>query len=326
MTKKPSNALTKSPPGELSMAQDPSTVEITPSPVGKLSGGPRAPKGNANAARTLDAIADEIRDLERCNYFDIGKHLLEAKDVCDHGQWEEWLGENFDWSQDTAENYMKAARLADKFRTVRNLNVPASVIYKLAGELEAADLPEIIDALIKKASNGKKYLTVDDAEEVIELTRPRPKPRPRPRPKKPKPAPAKLVATVAVEHVPTVEPAFNHITLSPAAKEAMAAIHDTMPKHGGGRPPRNQIAVAWLSANLSERVAFVEEFWDDLRSIHSAPEKFAGEAALIETIAADAGIEMDAKAGANGNGSDPEESADKMKKALDKLDTDKPSH
>jgi hypothetical protein len=70
--------------------------------------------------RSLDTIADDINQLERANIFDIGGLLIEAKAQCEHGQWMPWLETEFAWSADTAERYMKVARLGEKFRTVRN--------------------------------------------------------------------------------------------------------------------------------------------------------------------------------------------------------------
>jgi hypothetical protein len=129
---------------------------------------PSAKIGHNSKRRSLDVIADEIHALDR-NAFDIGAKLIEAYDQCEHGDWLQWLEEEFDWSVDTAERYMRAARLADKFRTVRNLRVPMTIIYDLAADIEDPDLPAIIEALAL-ASKSKK-LSAYDTNEVIELAR-----------------------------------------------------------------------------------------------------------------------------------------------------------
>jgi hypothetical protein len=126
--------------------------------------------------RTLDAIAEEITQLERANIFDIGGLLIEAKAQCEHGQWLPWLKTEFAWSADTAERYMNVARLGEKFRTVRNLKLAANTLYALAGcddqlfggvlGLSDDDLPDVIDELSKRAT--QKRLTPEDAEIVIE--------------------------------------------------------------------------------------------------------------------------------------------------------------
>jgi hypothetical protein len=117
-------------------------------------------------ARPLDTIADNIHRLRRENIFEIGDLLLEARTQCEHGQWLDWLDAEFDWSVDTAENYMASAALVSKFRTVRNLKLPATTLYRLADHDEA-ELPAIIDELAKHAT--KNRLRARDAERVIKI-------------------------------------------------------------------------------------------------------------------------------------------------------------
>jgi Protein of unknown function (DUF3102) len=126
-------------------------------------------KDGSNTKRALDDIAVEIRALERSNAFDTGDLLIEAHDACEHGEWYAWLEREFAWSEDTADNYMRAARLAAKSRTVRDLKVPMRIIYDLADDIEDSDLPAIIEALAKASKSAK--ISVDEANEVVELTR-----------------------------------------------------------------------------------------------------------------------------------------------------------
>jgi hypothetical protein len=117
--------------------------------------------------RSLDTIADDIHKLARCNIFDIGDLLIEAKEKCEHGNWLHWLWTEFEYAASTAERYMNAARLSTKFPTVRNLMLAANTIYALADEYEADDLPAIIEELAKHAT--QKRLTHKDAERVIKV-------------------------------------------------------------------------------------------------------------------------------------------------------------
>ena len=55
----------------------------------------------AKNRRALDTIADEIHTLQRTNVFAIGDLLIEAHESCDHGEWGDWLSEEFDWSADS---------------------------------------------------------------------------------------------------------------------------------------------------------------------------------------------------------------------------------
>jgi hypothetical protein len=58
---------------------------------------------------------------------DVGDRLLEAKDSLDHGQWDDWLSDNFALSDRTARLYMQLAghraRIEAKMATVATLGV-----------------------------------------------------------------------------------------------------------------------------------------------------------------------------------------------------------
>lgn len=114
--------------------------------------------------RSLDAIANDIQALERKSVFEIGDLLLEGKAQCEHGQWLAWLGDEFDWSVDTAERYAKVAELCSRFRRLRNLKLCKITLYELARHDEE-DLPAIIAELAKHAT--KTRLAPRDARRVI---------------------------------------------------------------------------------------------------------------------------------------------------------------
>jgi hypothetical protein len=83
------------------------------------------------------------------------------------------LKDEFEWSHDTAMNYIAAHELADKFRTVRNLPLPSRVIYDLASDVDDPDLPAIIAALTAATEGRSKLISVDEAGDVIVLARQR---------------------------------------------------------------------------------------------------------------------------------------------------------
>ena len=60
---------------------------------------------------------------------EIGRRLAECKNRLGHGNWLPWIDQEFGWSEDTAENYMRVAD--DKFRTIRNLELPLKGLYML---------------------------------------------------------------------------------------------------------------------------------------------------------------------------------------------------
>jgi hypothetical protein len=122
-------------------------------------------------ARSLEVIADDIHKLERASIFDIGELLIEAKAQCKHGDWLAWLKEEFDWSVDTAERYMKVAELGFKFRTVRNLKLSARTLYTLANPnaVKEEDLPWVIKEFEKHAKT--KRLPADETVRVMLIGR-----------------------------------------------------------------------------------------------------------------------------------------------------------
>jgi hypothetical protein len=129
--------------------------------------------GSNKPPRDLDTIAADIHQLERRSVFDFGELLVEAQEACDHGAWLRWLEDEFEWSHDTAMNYIAAHELADKFRTVRNLPLPCRVIYELASDVDDPDLPSIIEALAEATEGRSKLISVSEAQHVIVLARQR---------------------------------------------------------------------------------------------------------------------------------------------------------
>lgn len=64
--------------------------------------------------RDGDIIAAEINVIKEnanrvliASAIEIGKRLVEAKSLLEHGQWMKWLEEKVDYSQSTANNLMK---------------------------------------------------------------------------------------------------------------------------------------------------------------------------------------------------------------------------
>jgi hypothetical protein len=113
--------------------------------------------------RTLDAIASDIYRVEKRSVIEIGELLLEARPLCEHGQWIDWLEAN-GWSTSGADRYMKVAELAAQFSQLGNLRLSKSTLYELI-ECDEKALPAIIAELAKHESR----LTPHDARGVIEI-------------------------------------------------------------------------------------------------------------------------------------------------------------
>jgi hypothetical protein len=124
-----------------------------------------------DAGRPLEIIAADIRALERGNAFDIGALLAEARKDAEYGEWASWLESEFDWSPQTATNYMSAHRLAEQYPTVRFLPLPMRAVYRLGNDFKPDDpnLPSIIKALTAATKGKPKVISVAEADDVIEL-------------------------------------------------------------------------------------------------------------------------------------------------------------
>ncbi len=82
-----------------------------------VGGPPAAPEDAQPPVRTVGAVALEIRTLQRqaqgiiLSYaIEIGRRLEEAKAMLPHGEWGAWLKNELDYSQSTAQNFMKVFR------------------------------------------------------------------------------------------------------------------------------------------------------------------------------------------------------------------------
>ena len=122
---------------EVTQVTDISTVE--PAPVVDTEALIAEPLDNksleelADEANLYKKRGDDCMKLGLTFYFEAGRRLIEAKKRVGHGNWQNWLAQNFSASDDTATNYMKLARRfgESKSETFRNLN-PATVIKLLA--------------------------------------------------------------------------------------------------------------------------------------------------------------------------------------------------
>ena len=89
-------------------------------------------------AEVRDVVQDHataIRDLMRQAVepiSEIGRRLIECKQVLGHGKWKKWLDREFQWSQDTAERFMSVVRITDQIP--HGAEFDKSALYILANE------------------------------------------------------------------------------------------------------------------------------------------------------------------------------------------------
>jgi len=58
-------------------------------------------------AAEINSIKDQTRTIILCNSIEIGRRLVEAKSIVEHGEWGEWLKNSVDYQKSTANNLMR---------------------------------------------------------------------------------------------------------------------------------------------------------------------------------------------------------------------------
>jgi Protein of unknown function (DUF3102) len=110
--------------------------------------------------------AEVIRALGKRAVHDIieiGRRLIEAKQIAGHGNWLPWLEHEFGWGVDTAQNFMNVASAAGKFGKFPNLNLPISGLYLLASPRTPT---EVIVAVAERSEQGER-LSLDEVKQMI---------------------------------------------------------------------------------------------------------------------------------------------------------------
>ncbi|KAB2329468.1 DUF3102 domain-containing protein [Bacillus mesophilum] len=140
---------------------------------------------NDLAKRTADVIATEINSIKDTtkkivlsNSIEIGRRLVEAKEMVDHGQWSQWLDENVDYSQSSANNLMKLYReygagqlSGPNSQTIENLTYSKAVLLlgvpseEREEFLQKNNVEELSARQLKKLISEKKELE----EKLLEL-------------------------------------------------------------------------------------------------------------------------------------------------------------
>lgn len=85
----------------------------------------RTPQLIAAEIRSIDA---QTREIVLRSAIEIGKKLNEAKALVAHGEWGDWLQENVNYSQSTANNFMRVAdEYGSNFQALENLSYTQAV-------------------------------------------------------------------------------------------------------------------------------------------------------------------------------------------------------
>jgi hypothetical protein len=117
-------------------------------------------------ARTLARHATEIRRLGKqvaSEVIEIGRLLVESKKLAGHGNWLSWLEREFQWTDDTALNFMRVHELV-KNRNFRDLShIPLSGLYMLA----APSTPEPAKREAIGRAEAGEPMTLDTVREIV---------------------------------------------------------------------------------------------------------------------------------------------------------------
>lgn len=116
-------------------AKNVTTQEITKITIG-------FEEGNISLDERAVQIRQCARDLTR-NFIAIGLHLVEAKKELPHGNWSTWLEQEFDWTQQTANRFM---RVAMRFCKLNNVVQFQSSTLQAMLALPEGDEQNFIDA------------------------------------------------------------------------------------------------------------------------------------------------------------------------------------
>jgi hypothetical protein len=136
----------------------------TISEAGAESGNDAACREHAEAIRTLvkRAAADIV---------EIGRRLIAVKALLAHGEWLPWLKREFDWSEQTARNFMNVAEAFKIQNGVLDLPIDLGALYALA----RPSTPEPArQTALKQAASGER-ITLDKAEAIVAAAKPEPK-------------------------------------------------------------------------------------------------------------------------------------------------------
>ena len=81
---------------------------------------------------------------------EVGKRLIQAKSLVQHGQWQLWLNDNFQLSQNTAGRFMQVAERFSNSATSQTLNQSQMIAL-----LSLPDAAETEKFLAEKAAEDK---------------------------------------------------------------------------------------------------------------------------------------------------------------------------
>ena len=113
------------------------------------------------------------------NVIEIGRHLVAAKAEAKklNEPWLSWLDREFEWTEQTALNFIRVYEAASKSKNFLNLKLPVSAVYQL---VRPSTPVEAHDEIVERAQAGEK-ISVAEVGRVIKAAKGKPhKPKAKP--------------------------------------------------------------------------------------------------------------------------------------------------
>jgi lipoprotein-anchoring transpeptidase ErfK/SrfK len=126
----------------------------------------KVPELSPEDKQYLTEQASKVRELRRVeteSIARIGSILIEVKAKVHHSHYLDWLKANFQWTDQTARNYVHVAKLVEKNQTVLDLPIDLGALYRLAAP--GTD-QEVRDGLLTRAASGER-ITKDIVADAI---------------------------------------------------------------------------------------------------------------------------------------------------------------
>jgi len=130
--------------------------------------------GEAMTASIAPLLAEHAEAIRRrgkqmvSDAIEIGRRLAESKSLLAHGEWLPWLEREFQWSERTAQNFLRIHELSLKSANIADLELPMTGLYLLA----APSTPEAVrDDVLARAEAGEAF-SVAEVRRLITEARP----------------------------------------------------------------------------------------------------------------------------------------------------------
>lgn len=126
---------------------------------------------------SLAEAASRIRKLRErsCrDVIEIGRLLVEARAALEHGNWGSWLREEFCWSQDTAERFIRVFQVFGEANSALMRNLDPTALYELSRSSTPQEARDVVLELIEADTPP----SLRDVKRIIREAKPPVEPQP----------------------------------------------------------------------------------------------------------------------------------------------------